>query len=439
MEVQLFDGEIIPQKEIIGSLNGSIIGISVTGANYHNVIEIAREAKKGGAKVIVGGPQATVKHREILQNQRYIDAVVRGDGELALHAFVEANITKNYGDLSKVRNLSYRDRDGSIIVNPILRKCEQADLNNLPAPDRTLLGDLLELYSSNFQNHTYRKEGFTRFVSLESQKGCAKTERHSEKKGRCSFCARIDKGLRRLTPQKFWNRVRQLCDPNGKTMVWDVSDSFSGAISPGDNWLEKTAESKPFDLDGRVNFKIFGRADELKEKAVGYLKQIGIYEVFVGVESGDQDKLDSINKGSTPEDNLRAVENLKNYGIQTYVSLVYALPGEDVMSLERTHQHTKELIKAGNIAGIGARVLFPLAGSIDYQRLLRKLKECGRVGLYEQIKNSDYYDPGVLQKLWIEHMTNTNMGEIKKCHMAIMGLAKIYEININDEQRLCFS
>lgn len=439
LEVQLFDGEIIPQKEIIENLNGKIIGISVTGANYHNALEIAREAKKRRAKVIMGGSHATVKHKQILQNQSCIDAVVRGDGEIELYEFLEANITGNYERLRDVKNLSYRDANGSIKVNPALKKCEQVDLNNIPAPDYSLLNDLLEQYSLNFQDHSYKKEGYTRFVSLESQKGCAKTERKSEKKGRCSFCARIDKGLRRLNPQRFWERVRQLYDPTSKTMIWDVSDSFSGAVSEKDDWLRQIAESKPSDLEGKINFKIFGRADEMNEESVEDLKQIGVYEVFIGAESGDQRKLDAVNKGSTLEDNLGAVENLKKYGIQTYVSLIYALPDEDSKSLERTYQHTKELIERGKIAGIGARVLFPLAGSIDHQRLLRKLRENGERKLAEEIRNTDYYDAGDLQRLWIEHMTNTNMNKIRDYHKKIIKLAENYRIKINDEQRLCLS
>ena len=439
LEVQLLDGEITSQEEIIGSLNGNIVGISVTGENYHNAIEIAREAKKRGAKVILGGSHATVKHKQILQTQSDIDAVVRGDGETALYEFLEANRTENYGRLEGVKNLSYRDADSSIIINPTLKKCEETNLNDIPAPDYSLLEDLLEQYSQNFQNHSYRREGYTGFVSLESQKGCAKVERKSEKKGRCSFCARIDKGLRRLNPQQFWERVRQLYDPDGKTMIWDVSDSFSGAVSEQDDWLRQVAESKPSDLEGKVSFKIFGRADEIDEESVKYLKQIGIYEVFIGVESGDQRKLDAINKGSTLEDNLQAVEILKNYGMQTYVSLVYALPDEDSESLEKTYQHTKELIGRGKIAGIGARVLFPLAGSVDHQKLLRGLRESGKVDLANEIRNSDYHDAGDLQRLWIEHMTKTNMDEIRKYHKKTMKLAESYRIPINDEQRLCLS
>ena len=436
LEVELFDGEINPQDKIIKSLDADIVGISVTSANYHNALKISKEAKNKQAKVILGGSHATVKHKQILKKRDYIDAIIRGDGEAPLYKFVKAIRIGDHKQLRDIRNLSYRDIDGSIKINPSLRKYEEINLNKLPAPDYSLLNGLLKQYSQNFQNHPYKKEGYTQFVSLESQKGCAKVERKGK---RCSFCARIDKGLRRLTPKEFWRRVRQLYDPNGKTMIWDVSDSFSGAVSERDNWLRQVAESKPSNLEERVSFKIFGRADEMDEESVRYLKRIGVYEVFIGTESGDQRKLDAINKGSTLEDNLRAVENLTKQGIRVYASLVYALPDEDTESLEKTYHHVEELINKGKIVAIGARVLYPVPGSIDHQRLLIRLREHGQQELADKIKNSDYYDVGDLQRLWIEHMTKTNIDEIRKYHIKIMKLAESYGIRINDEQRLFLS
>jgi len=437
LEVELFDGEATPQREIMGRLGGDLVGLSVTGANYHNALEMAREAKKAGAKVILGGSHATPKHRQILQNQGVIDAVVRGDGEIALYEFLEASRLGDYERLNGVKNLSYRDIDGSVRVNPLLRKCEEVDLDSIPAPDYSLLGGLLAQYSHNFQNHAYRRKGYTRFISLESQKGCAKAG--VSKKGRCSFCARIDKGLRRLSPQEFWERARQLCDPDGKTMIWDVSDSFSGTTSEQDDWLKQVAKNKPSDLEGRVSFKIFGRADEMDEESVKYLRQIGVYEVFIGAESGDQRKLDVINKGSTVEDNLQAVRNLKREGIRTYVSFIYGLLDEDSESLRRTSQHAKKLIERGKIAGIGARVLYPIAGCSDHQKLLRRLRESGEVSLAKEINDADCYDAGDLQRLWLQHMTKTNLDEITMHHNETRRLAESRGIPINDENRFFLS
>jgi len=439
LDIELFDGEVVDQKEIIDELDGEIIGISVTGANYDNALEIAKKAKNKGAKVVLGGPQAIIKHRQILENQDCIDAVIRGDGEIAFSEYVGAICKEEPEKLEGIRSLSYRSDDGGVVANPALRKCEQIDLNTLPAPNYSLLEDLLEQYEQNFQDHAYREDGYTRFVGFESQKGCAKTERSSEKKGRCTFCARIDKGLRRLNSTEFWKRIQGLYDPDGKTMVWDVSDSFSGSTSGDYSWLRELAESKPEDLESKVNFKIFARSDELTEESVPYLQRIGVKEVFIGVESGDQDRLDACNKGSIVEDNLKAVETLKKNGIKTYVSLVYGLQGENPESLERTYQHTEELLERGDIAGIGARVLFPLAGSKDYRLLLREYRRRGQNELAVEMRESDYIRPGELQKGWLDYMTDTNIGEITECHQKMMRLAEEHGVKINDEKRLMFS
>lgn len=438
IEVELFDGEVTGNEQIIKSLDADIVGISITGANYDCALEIAEEAKRRGAKVIVGGPQATVKHRQILANRDCIDAVVRGDGEIAFSEYVTAVSKDDVEKLSQIRNLSYRKADGSVVTNPTTKKCEQIDLNSLPSPDYSLLEDLLEQYEQKFQSHSYRDEGYTRFVSFESQKGCAKTERLTERKGRCGFCARIDKGLRRLNPDEFWKKVEDLYDPDGKTMIWDVSDSFSGSTTGDFNWLKEITATKPVHLEGKVDFKVFARADELYEESVSYLQQIGVKEVFIGIESGDQRMLDSCNKGSTVEDNLRAVEILGNYGITTYVSLIYGLRGEDSESLQRTHEHATELMERGDIIGIGARCLYPMAGSRDHQLLLREYRRNGLIELADEIRESDFIDPFELQKDWLRYMTHTNINEISEWHVRTMEVADQNSVKINDEQRLMF-
>lgn len=439
IDVELFDGEMLDKENITSKLDGNLLGLSVTGANYHNALELAREAKKKGLKVVLGGPQATVRHRQILANRDFIDAVIRGDGEKTFHDYIVAVRNENPGNLAGIKGLSYKDADGSIIVNSPLRKCDQIGLDVLPAPDYGLLGKMLELYKGNFRHHAYAKEGYTRFASIESQKGCAKTERESDRKGRCSFCARIDKGLRRLAPQEFWLRVQELHDIDGMTMIWDVSDSFSGSVSGYKHWLQEVARCKPSDLEDKVNFKIFARADEMDKKTVSYLQQIGVAEVFMGVESGSQERLDAANKSSSVEDNLKAVKALKKSGIRTYTSLVYGLRGEDSESLEQTHDHVQELLDNGDIAGIGARILFPMAGSTDYNRLEKQCRKTGNIEFADRMANADFMDIGELQRAWLDNMTHTDIEEITHYHRRIMDLAKSYDVRINDEERLIIS
>ncbi|MFC1648966.1 B12-binding domain-containing radical SAM protein [Nanoarchaeota archaeon] len=433
LNIELYDGEA--QTDLVSKLNGDILGLSTTGTNYYHSLELAQAAKAKGMKVIIGGPHATAKHRAILRNQPDIDVAVRSEGEDSLPTIIQALLEERPELLTGLSNVTYR-KDGTIISNPGIPKCMQPSLDRHPLPDYSLLGELNDLYAEAFEEHAYREQGYTMFRAIESQKGCAKTER--EKDYRCTFCCRVDYGLRRLSPQRFWETVAASTDPAGKAMIWDMSDSFTGRVGLSDLWMQQVLEARPQDLEEIVGFKIFARSDEIDIETIRLLTELNVQEVFIGAESGSQAQLDAANKGSTPAQNMQAVRYLKDAGITTYLSFVYGLPGESAQSLEQTYQHTEDLLRNGMIAGLGYRILWPLAGCIDHQRLIKTMREHGSTKLADEIVDSDWEDSLHLQHLWIEHMTRTSVDEITQYHLRMMDLASKYDVKINDEKRLMF-
>ncbi len=413
LDVEVIDGEIIAQKEILKRLNGDFLGLSVTGANYLNAMKIAEYAKQKGMKIIVGGPHATIEHKKILKENSFVDYIIRRDGEQVLYNLLE-NIP-----LNQIKNLTFRNK-GLIQINKLETLCEQIDLNEIQNPDYNLLIKY-EQYSKNFENHFYTSQGFTKFIGMESQKGCPK--RNAKNSKRCSFCARIDKGLRRLNPEKFWERVEAIYDKAGKTIIWDFSDSFTGKPNKEDDWLKQIEETRPKKFRDKVYFKIFARADELDRKVTQRIKNLNVKEVFIGVESGDQEKLDSINKGLKINDSIYAVRNLKEFGIKTYASFIYGFPNEDKKSLQKTINHIEKIMQAGLIDSIGVRCMFPMPGMKIYKDLERKIGKLPE-------------NTAELQKLWLKNMTNTTYEEIVNFHRKAIEIARKYDVRINDEKRL---
>jgi len=58
------------------------------------------------------------------------------------------------------------------------------------------------------------------------------------------------------------------------------------------------------------------------------LRETGLNLVFVGLESGDQEVLDLINKGVTVEEQIEAVQKANKAGIQTSVTVILGLGGK---------------------------------------------------------------------------------------------------------------
>jgi radical SAM superfamily enzyme YgiQ (UPF0313 family) len=92
------------------------------------------------------------------------------------------------------------------------------------------------------------------------------------------------------------------------------------------------------------------------------LRQAGLNLVFVGLESGDQEVLDLINKGATVEHQIEAVVKANNAGIQTSVTVILGLGGKKL-----TEQHavnTGKTITRMNPSFFAALTLMVVPGTV---------------------------------------------------------------------------
>lgn len=109
----------------------NVIGLTALGCNFHCVVKVASRLKRQmpGIPILLGGPHATILHREILERFPAFDIVVRNEAEEILPPLLAG---LEPGDLSKVPGISYRSVGGEIICNsgsPIID-----DLDRLPLP-----------------------------------------------------------------------------------------------------------------------------------------------------------------------------------------------------------------------------------------------------------------------------------------------------------------
>ena len=104
------------------------------------------------------------------------------------------------------------------------------------------------------------------------------------------------------------------------------------------------------------------RVSDLKNKTVEQLRQlkeIGVNEISLGVESGDDWTLKRINKGYTSEDILEQCHKLEEAGIQYWVTFLNGVAG-----CEHSHDHAVNSAKIFNqlkpmLVGTGGLTLFP--------------------------------------------------------------------------------
>lgn len=384
IRAEILDGEILEIEEILPRIQGSVVGVSPSQVTYQNALRIAEAAKRHDACVVFGGHHATALATQIIIHRESIDFVVLGDGEEAISQIVQGR--PRHG----IPNVVWRERDGAIRRGPT----RNVHLNSILPPDRSLVE--LESYFHNFEQQNPKKS-FRRPFSVFTQKGCGWRDRS----GGCSFCARTDIGWRARNPDLVWREIRMLVEEFGADYIWELSDD----IVSDRNWFASFVDLKPPEINPA--FLFYARPAAVTAQVADLFARLNAYEVFLGVEAGDDRLLVLSNKGSTSYTNLRATKLLKDRGIRVFPSFVLGLEGESLASLQRTERHLLEILEGGLIDTVAVSTFMPLPGSPSYRALMSH-PECP-AGFAVR----DDLELRVLQRLWCRFFCCVSLEELE--------------------------
>jgi len=322
----ILDGEYYPVQEILGLLpNYDMVFVQSMQASYSNTLAILAEAKSLGLATYMGGHHATQLFGQILTNRHEIlDGIVRGDGEVAFVAILEGRPP------AEIPNLA-RWQDGKVQLNRMMR---------LPVDDNLIL----DIEPRMFEQYLRPPVRDTKLERLEpltsmrafSHKGCSNRSNSQY----CYFCGRADQGVRFKTPENYVKELEFLASLPSVRYIFEIGDDFL----QDEEWLAEVAKLYRRRLgDSPVELKIFARANRVRPSVIPALRDLNITEVAIGFESGSHEILERISKNATPDDNMNAARLLFSEGIDTVVSYVLGLPGEDNVSLNATLDQAREI------------------------------------------------------------------------------------------------
>ena len=147
-------------------------------------------------------------------------------------------------------------------------------------------------------------------------------------KAPCVQCSIRELSPKEGTAEFFWKTVDYYNKNFGVNFFFEVCDSFLSFPK----YVKKLVETMPFDPKERgIEFEVYTRANDVvnNKEAISLLKALNVTRVNVGIESGDDAMLGSINKGNrsrglTPSQvNYEALRRLTKAGI-TFHQLVGA-------------------------------------------------------------------------------------------------------------------
>lgn len=242
--------------------------------------------------IVAGDYSATFWDEETLRLTP-TDVVVRGEGELAMLRLVEAK--RKGAKYETVPGISWL-KDDTVYKTP----AELVDLNTLPRPTR------LQHEPADW-------------LMINSSRGCY---------ARCTFCSTF--ALYGEKRGNWWRGRDPLLVVDEIAAEYEKSfhnfqfadDDFIG-IDP--SRAEKIArEIIKRKLDVKLRFD--ARVTEIKEPLFRLLKEAGLKRIYLGCETGSQRDLKLFRKGTTVEQNIRAVKLAKSLGIQVNTGVIMFHP-----------------------------------------------------------------------------------------------------------------
>ena len=310
----------IVEKEIINVIekeSPKIVGISNLSAyDYIDTLNIAKIVKKVNPStiVIVGGQHASGLKKIILNDEKSIDGLVEGEGEIPLFNIWEK--VKNNKDLTNMPNLWLRQKDGSI--KPPSSYGSLINLNELPKLDFSIYPNA---------------KSFTPYI--EESRGCHLS---------CDYCNNpsfYNGKARTKTSEKFNEDLENTINFFGK-------DNFFAIMTP--NFVFKDSSKKLALLkEQNIRWSTEVSCDLPWYTKISEFANSGMFLLNVGLESANSNTLKRMNKIIDTEKYLKNAQIILNEA-EKYDNLktrfnIMIYPGDTYQDLEKTRKFLQSNIK----------------------------------------------------------------------------------------------
>jgi radical SAM superfamily enzyme YgiQ (UPF0313 family) len=312
-------------------------------AAYH----ILEASQRAGAIVLANGSDASDHASDFLQ--KGFRCVLLGEAEWTLLELVTHLLRNPDCDISHIAGLAFLHPDTGLprrtSSRPLMR-----DVNILPEPARDLID--IRQYESAWKS----AHGFFS-LNLVSSRGCPY---------RCNWCAKPIYGdhFSVRSAESVAQEMHRLKYRYGAEHLWFADDIFG--LKP--KWVCELANEVE-SVDAAVPFKMQSRIDLMSGDTVRALHRAGCAEIWMGVESGSQKILTTMDKGTRVDQVAVARESLRQEGIRACYFLQFGYPGENWQDI----QQTIALVRDTRPDDIGVSVSYPLPGTRFFDRVRAQL------------------------------------------------------------------
>lgn len=295
-----------------------LVAISSYTPSIKSAIHVATLAKECGKPVVIGGYHASLVP-EVVMDPAF-DVAVQSEGELTFPEIVsilERDGAWTPGALRGVKGISYRDGDRLVVNEP---RPLVKDLDTLPFPDRTLIGNTrYEYFGSSID-------------AIETSRGCV---------GSCNFCCVKEHtpAWRKKSPERVIEEMTAL-NPRARWIAYQDSEFTIN--------MDRVARICDLIVDHGFDHRWHAaqvRADDLvrDKRTFGRMVDAGFKMLFIGIESVHQRSLDGIGKRLSVDTVRQAVKMCHDHGVTVLGAIIIGNIGETYQDVLQTIAYAKQL------------------------------------------------------------------------------------------------
>ena len=282
------------------------IGFTCYVWNIERTIYIINKIKKiiPKVKIVCGGSEASSRYKAIMSNNRNIDIIVKGEGELT---FVELlnNFLFGIPKLKEIKGIVFRKKDKIILT---IDREQIPDINVVPSP--YLLGFIDPKDYECLMIETYR--------------GCIE---------KCTYCnwRRNSRGIRYFAEKRIRNEIAF-----AKKRKVNHCEIIDPIFNLPNNIFRLSRVIKEINQDKFMSFSVEGRAEYINDKTVEILSQFNIDNIGIGLQTINPTALENINRWFNKKLFIRGIGFLKKKKIPFRLDIIIGLPGDTIESIIKT-------------------------------------------------------------------------------------------------------
>jgi radical SAM superfamily enzyme YgiQ (UPF0313 family) len=279
------------------------------------------KVKRPETFVVLGGEQATLTASDTMAAFPFVDAIVRGEGEVT---FAELLVRLERGEsLDGLPGLTFRE-NGAVMDNPNRGLID--NLDELPLPAYELVPPITR----------YQPGMPICRTNIITSRGCPYE---------CKFCSVQvfwDRRVRYKSHARVIEELRYLRDTVGSGFIDFADDTFTVNMRHAREFCRELIRA-----DLGLEWFCRSRVDRVDEELLSLLRQAGCSLIFYGAESGSPQMLDYVGKGIDREQILQAVRATASTGLKPILSFIYGFPDETRQEMETSIAFARSCLEEG--------------------------------------------------------------------------------------------